>query len=113
MENNFYNAELELNNISLQCNNGYIHADGELILKVDFGSTIETTQVVSCNVIKDSLKTRKNSSTLVLRKISGGESIWEMAKKYNTSPDAIKQANKIEDDLENMRGKLIMIPIVK
>ncbi len=114
MPNSFFEVKIDAENISIQCNEkSGIHLDAEMIFDVSFGSTIETQQILSCNILEDSLKTKKNDASLVLRKVAPGETMWDIAKKYNTSPDAIAQTNKIEDDINDISGRLIMIPIVK
>ena len=114
MPDNFFDIKINAENVSIQCNNNNgIHLDAELVFDVSFGNVIETEQLSSCTILKDSLKTKKGNASLVLRKVAAGETMWDIAKRYNTSPDAIAQANKFEDDVHNISGRLIMIPIVK
>ena len=114
MPDSFFDIKVNAENLSIQCNNNNgIHLDAELVFDVSFGNVIETEQLSSCTILKDSLKTKRGNASLVLRKVAEGETMWDIAKRYNTSPDAIAQANKIEDDVHNISGRLIMIPIVK
>jgi len=113
MPNHFYNISIDINNPSMQCGeNGSISMEGEVVFEVDYGSSVEIEQLAACDVLKDSLKTKKHGASLVLRKVGTGETVWDIAKRYNTSPDEIAQTNKIEDGM-NICGKLIMIPIIK
>ena len=67
-------------------------------------------QVSALRVNRQACKSRPKRGTLILRAYDGKESIWQIAKKYNTTSPDILAANKItgEGDLEE--GKLIIIP---
>lgn len=56
-------------------------------------------------------KTRNDNAALRLYFADSGESIWEIAKKYNTSVNAILEQNSIEKENLTSRG-MILIPIV-
>ncbi|MBQ7094618.1 MAG: DUF3794 domain-containing protein [Clostridia bacterium] len=113
LSNTFYDLKVHLNNVSMQCGeNGSLKADGQIVLEVSYGSNIETQQLVSCEILKDSFKTKTRNASLVLRKVDKGETLWDIAKRYNTSPEAVSLVNNIEDSTD-IGGRLIMIPIVK
>lgn len=73
----------------------------------------KTTRLVKCNVLRDSLKMRNTSASLLLRNVSENDTIWSIAKKYNASPDDILAANKLNSAADITPGNLIMIPIIK
>lgn len=56
-------------------------------------------------------KDREDNCSLRLYFADEGESIWEIAKKYNTSVNAILEENVLEDEEISTRG-MILIPIV-
>ncbi|ADU27270.1 DUF3794 and LysM peptidoglycan-binding domain-containing protein [Ethanoligenens harbinense] len=46
--------------------------------------------------------------TLTLYFADKGESVWEIAKRYNTSPEGIKQENNLEEDALDARSMLLI-----
>ncbi|MFT8888022.1 MAG: SPOCS domain-containing protein [Ethanoligenens sp.] len=46
--------------------------------------------------------------TLTLYFADKGESVWDIAKRYNTSPDGIKRENNLEDDALDARSMLLI-----
>lgn len=76
--------------------------------------TGQTFENIDISVLTDILsneqpKNEEDKSLLVLYYASNGDDIWNIAKKYNTSPDYIKQVNNLEDDVINGR-KTLLIP---
>ena len=61
--------------------------------------------------LDENTKKRKESNRLFLYYAGEGESVWEIAKHYNTSPNLIWEENALEHDL--LPGRImLMIPIV-
>lgn len=113
-DNVFCEVKTDINDISLQCTeNGNIRMEAEAVFNITYGNTITTEQIIGYTVLKDAVKTKRSNATLILRNTAKNETVWDIAKKYNTSPEAIRQANKMEADDKLTQGKLIMIPIVK
>jgi len=48
--------------------------------------------------------------SVVLKYPNEGESLWSMAKRYNTTEDDIRQANQLEHDVAPDPSKLLLIP---
>ena len=67
-------------------------------------------QVKGCRINKQSCKTRPRRGTLILRSYDGHDTIWQIAKKYNTTSADILAANKITGESELDAGRLIIIP---
>lgn len=67
-------------------------------------------QIKGCRIDRQSSKSRPRRGTLILRAYDGQDTVWQIAKKYNTTMADILAANKItgEDELE--AGRLILIP---
>jgi len=67
-------------------------------------------QVKSCNLQMNSPKPRRKCGSLVLRNVEPEENVWAIAKSYNTSPESILSANRLENESALEPGKLILIP---
>ena len=110
----FMDAEAVLENVSVECTDGgNIKLECEIVYLIRRGGTIPVSQITKCELLKDCPKKRSTAATLILRNVAKGESVWDIAKKYSTSPAAILEANKLENEEAVTSGKLIMIPIVK
>lgn len=57
---------------------------------------------VSCSLLP------KQSQTIYT--VKRGDSLWRLAKKYNTSPAAIARANRLEEPYQLMPGQVLIIP---
>ena len=67
-------------------------------------------QIKSWRLNRQSCKVRPRRGTLVLRAYDGRDTVWQIAKKYNTTAGDILAANKISDESELSKGSLILIP---
>lgn len=67
-------------------------------------------QIKSCRLNRQSCKSRPRRGTLILRSYDGKDTIWQIAKKYNTTSGDILAANKITGESELTAGRLIIIP---
>ena len=52
----------------------------------------------------------KNAPSLVLKPLSGGEKLWDLAKQYRTTVDSIVTANDLPDAVSAAVGELLLIP---
>lgn len=48
--------------------------------------------------------------SVVLKRVESGDTLWKLAKRYNSKPEYIRQANDIEDDKNLQIGQLLIIP---
>lgn len=67
--------------------------------------------ITQVNLQEDAVKRRDDNCALRLYFADPGESIWEIAKRYNTSVNAILEENSIEKEFVDSRG-MLLIPIV-
>ncbi len=94
-----------------------INSIDELELRIEFlidGVLYEFSYenvMMDIQIHEEQLKTRDDKCALRLYFADAGESIWEIAKKYNTSVTAIIEQNSIDQEVLSSRG-MILIPIV-
>ena len=55
-------------------------------------------------------KKEKNVPSLVLRAMKPGERLWDIAKRYRTTVEAILAANELKEESAAVIGKLLLIP---
>ena len=55
-------------------------------------------------------KNEKNVPSLVLRAMKPGERLWDIAKRYRTTVEAILAANELKEESATVSGKLLLIP---
>ena len=55
-------------------------------------------------------KKEKNVPSLVLRAMKPGERLWDIAKRYRTTVEAILAANELKEESTTVSGKLLLIP---
>ena len=55
-------------------------------------------------------KKEKNVPSLVLRAMKPGERLWDIAKRYRTTVEAILAANELKEESATVSGKLLLIP---
>ena len=89
---------------------GGIAISFKAVFVVDSQDICECRQVKSCALQTNVPKTRRSAGSLVLRNVAQEESVWSIAKSYNTSPEAILSANHMESESALEPGKLILIP---
>ena len=107
-------VRMKLENVVISCTeSGHIKLDADATWCMMCGAKGVVKQLESCRLMEDTPKAKKNNATLILRNVSENETIWDVAKRYSTSPDAIWSANKLEPMQPVVPGTLIMIPIVK
>lgn len=49
----------------------------------------------------------------LIRRVTGDETLWEIAREYHTTVDAIALANQMSTDSVPNRGELLLIPMKK
>lgn len=65
-----------------------------------------------CTLNKSAPKDLSQCPSLIVRTTEKEESVWELAKAYNTAPAILASANKLGDDETVEAGRLILIPFV-
>lgn len=63
----------------------------------------------SVQLDEDALRDTSGQPSLVLRRVAGGETLWEIAKAYYTTTEEIVQANELEEELPAV-GQMLLIP---
>lgn len=93
----------ELNNIT---DREYKVKMGEVILvPVESGTTTITNNPTQANVTSTSTVTKTNGK----HEVKSGETLFRIAKMYNTSPETIKQLNGLSGDGLNL-GQVLIVP---
>lgn len=65
-------------------------------------------EVITDIEIDESAKKEKNNASLTIYFSDAGESIWNIAKRYNTTVSAILEENKLTEDILKERTKLLI-----
>ena len=61
---------------------------------------------------KTALKQPAANASLIVKSAEQKDTVWNIAKAYNTSPAVIASANKIDERSDIAAGQLILIPFV-
>lgn len=97
---------------------GTVGADGTVtvsfraVLNLAGRRTNECSLVQNCRLDTERPKQNRQRGSLVLRTVCPGEDIWGIAKAYNTAPEQIRSANKLEPGAGLESGRLLIIPFV-
>lgn len=94
---------------------GSIAAGGiEVRFPVDFQISATSTRKKIClqaaKIASDTPKDLSKAPSLVLRCLDSGETLWDLAKKYNTTIPSILTANALEAGTAVPAGQLLLIP---
>ena len=90
-------------------------SDGRAEFKAEMNISADITETSECRTLV-SLKTMENSelkkrhSSLVICFCNGGEKIWDIARKYNTTVEDIMSENELTSD-EIVEKMMLMIPV--
>lgn len=91
-----------------------IGADGvELRFPVQFTLSAAETPCYPCLTALQAEKraeSGQNAPSLVLRAMKQGERLWDIAKQYRTTVDAILAANELAEEAAAAAGRLLLIP---
>lgn len=80
----------------------------EIGVKADIYCNEEKRMLSGVEILKDSPK-KVSDAALIIYFADEAESIWDIAKKYNTTVDAIRQENEIEGE-KTKAGTMLVIP---
>jgi LysM repeat protein len=90
------------------------HDGIELRFAVDFDITLsEKGQFSAIGAVGADTQSPKDQSgrpSVVLRRCRSDESLWNIAKAYNTTRTDLLQANKLKEDEDLAEGRLLLIP---
>ncbi len=93
---------------------GATHEGIEARFSVDFDVMVTQpshfSAVGAINVDLNSPKDHANRPSVVLRRCQLGETLWDIAKKHNTTCADIARANALEEKEELSQGRLLLIP---
>ena len=91
-----------------------VGADGvELRFPVTFAVSVAETPRYPCLQsleAEECGKKDENVPSLVLRAMKQGERLWDIAKLYRTTVEAILAANELKEESAAVIGKLLLIP---
>lgn len=90
------------------------HDGVEVRFPVDFTvalSTVEPlTALAAVDVDREAVKDHAGRPSVVLRRVRGGETLWQIAKTHDTTMEDIAQANCIEGETSLAVGQMLLIP---
>ena len=105
------NSFVSLKNISYTIiDNCNIEICAELMLTASIYSNSKFTVVSDVSVNDEAIKKNKSNCAMIVYYADTGEKIWDIARKFNSSPDEITQINAIESG-EIKCQKTLLIPI--
>lgn len=62
------------------------------------------------NIIEGEEEVKEKNASIIIYSIDKGDTLWKLAKKYNTTVCELERLNDIEDSNEITPGKMLMIP---
>ena len=89
--------------------------NSDIDLKIDFVILGEIYNNTNFNMITDiitdeSKNIEKDNSSLIIYYANKDEKIWDIARKYHSSPEIIKNENNLSDDII-LNNSMILIPV--
>ncbi len=112
---NSQNLRYDANILTLNC--GYnilsenaVDANIELEINVKAFAVNKINLLTAINVNENAKKTADDSA-IVMYYPDEGETVWDISKKYNTSPELVKEINELTPD-NRLDGKMLLIPCV-
>ena len=90
-------------------NDGRAEFKAEMNISADIEETCESRTLVSLKALENS-EMKKRHSSLVICFCSGGEKVWDIARKYNTTVEDIMSENELTSD-EIGEKMMLMIPV--
>lgn len=107
------NVLADCNNLSVICNAGALILCGTVNFTLAARSRKVLNQVCAWEIDGNSPIVQKTSASLILRRAQNDETVWKLARDYNTSVGEIRSANRLEENDAIAAGKLVMIPFSK
>ena len=100
----------DLSGLAIVCADGTAQLSGAVNFTVSAPAEEKTFQVEEFQLLEDEPKEKKSRASLILRRAQGGETVWQLSKRFNASPQQIMAANRLEDQSPLEPGALVMIP---
>ena len=91
---------------------GEITVSFDLIMTCRKGKSSPCILLSDCVLDKTALKQPAANASLIVKSAEQKDTVWNIAKAYNTSPAVIASANKIDERSDIAAGQLILIPFV-
>lgn len=109
--NNIGSAEAEIVSVSYR-----ITEDGKIELRCEIKYSLilnnnKTYTIVTSITADEDKKIKRRESSLILYFADSGESLWDIAKRYNTKRNLIKEENTIESEVLP-DNEMLLIPMV-
>lgn len=110
-DNVYAKVEVATNNVSFALLNGNaIEITAELCVNADVYVVRKVNLVTDVCIDENNLRTKTGDSALIIYYAQSGESLWDIARRYNSSPDEIREINGISDEILLMQ-KTLLIPV--
>lgn len=116
-----FNYEIEDNEISqskileteliIENQNIIIMSDGNVNAKIDLNFNLQLYKRETISVIENisaEEKTDNNQYSIIIYFVKEGDSLWKIAKEFDTTIDEIKEINELEDDMIVVGQKLLV-----
>ncbi len=101
-------AQIGVGGISFRLMGGGIEAKAELRLTAEIYNRITFKAIAGVTADEEKPVARDNAAALCLYYAEAGENLWDIARNYRTSMDAIKQENGMEGDAMEKKGMLLI-----
>ena len=104
-------AEVITNNVSFNMQSAScIEVSAELCVIADIYTKEKVNLVTDICIDENNIKPKNNDSALIIYYADEGEYLWDIARKYNSSPQEISEINSLQDEIL-LAKKTLLIPI--
>lgn len=104
-------AEVITNNVSFNLQGaGCIEVSAELCVVADIFTKEKVNLVTDICIDENNVKQKSSDSALIIYYADAGEQLWDIARKYNSSPQEICEINSLQDEIL-LSKKTLLIPI--
>ncbi len=111
LENMHLKAEVITNNVSFALlSSNCIEISAELCVNADVYTREKVSLVTDVCIDENNLKTKNTDSALIIYYAEAGEELWDIARRFNSSPEEISEINSLQDDIL-LAKKTLLIPI--
>ncbi|WP_101697811.1 DUF3794 and LysM peptidoglycan-binding domain-containing protein [Clostridium minihomine] len=105
----FCAPRVDVSNISFRITGSTgIEVKTELRLTAAVFQSSSYKMIADANADETRVRSKDSSAALTIYFADAGESLWEIARRYCTSIDAIKKENELEEDFAENRGMLLI-----
>lgn len=104
-------AEVLTNNVSFNMQSAScIEVSSELCVIADIYTKENVNLVTEICIDENNVKQKNTDSALIIYYADEGECLWDIARKYNSSPQEISEINSLQDEILLVK-KTLLIPI--